>query len=99
MIKIGFEYLDDRDIFNREIRKIFFIEKGGKDRVGDHWRGSLYYHPNFAVTILFNTESAYRNFCLKNEPFCFSDFDDYRQAYFVDMCEKVQADLRKCNLN
>jgi hypothetical protein len=76
MTKKGFIRID-----KGEERRIYYIEKRGKDSSFQRWRATLYYAPNFAVTAFFDSESEYSRYCSIWEKFCFSDFEQFKKEW------------------
>jgi hypothetical protein len=74
MTKPGFTYIDEGTE-----RRIFYIEKRSKDISFNRWRLTLYYAPGFAATALFNSQAEYDRFCSDNEPFTYSDFNEFQR--------------------
>lgn len=76
MTKPGFVQID-----NGTARRIYYIEKRGKDISFPRWRLTLYYAPNFATTILFYLQAEYEQYLLDNERFCYSDFEEFQKDW------------------
>lgn len=68
MIKEGFKY---------EGKRIYFIDGEGKDISFERWRATLYYEPNYAVTVFFDTPNDYNMFLQSHDSQCYKDYTDF----------------------
>ena len=66
---------------------IFFIEEKGKDIGFPRWRACLYYEPNFAKTVFFESESAYNDFINAHSNDTYEDYSMWRSSRIPSLCQ------------
>lgn len=67
--------------FRSQNRQIFLMDAQGKDISFERWRITLYYHPNYAATHFLQSEAEYNEFLKKYQPYCYSDYQEFRTDY------------------
>jgi hypothetical protein len=67
-----------REGFNYDGARIFFVEAKGKDISFERWRVCLYYAPCLALTAIFNTKDGYDAFLDESAKHTFPTYAEYR---------------------